>query len=156
MNRRNQLIVIVGSAACALLSACASSPTSQTSPHPAANEAAPPSAEISATISNAGNYKVSYVTHPAPIPLNEPFKIEFWIEPAGEREALGEISVDVDARMPQHHHGMYRLPRVQSLGGDHFEAAGLLFHMPGYWEIYFDITSGGVTERAQFAVEIDG
>ena len=34
-----------------------------------------------------------------------------------------------------------------------YQVDGLLLHMPGYWEVYFDLTTGPVTERAQVAVE---
>jgi hypothetical protein len=108
-------------------------------------------------LSNAGSYVVSYVTHPHPIPMNEMFAIEFWVSPTETGQALTDaMRVDVDARMPHHHHGMYRVPLIRLMGGSgHYEAVGMLFHMPGYWEIYFDITHDGVTERAQFSVEID-
>ena len=35
-----------------------------------------------------------------------------------------------------------------------FRAEGMLFHMPGHWEMYFDITQGGRSERAQVDVDL--
>lgn len=123
----------------------------------AAPEASSPPDGAEQKLSNAGSYLVSYVTHPLPIPLNEMFTIEFWVRPMLlDISEIEELEIEVDARMPHHHHGMYRVPRVNKLGGaGHYEAEGMLFHMPGYWEIYFDISHEGVTERAQFSVEID-
>ncbi|HVR85091.1 MAG TPA: hypothetical protein VMU54_12315 [Planctomycetota bacterium] len=60
----------------------------------------------------------------------------------------------MDARMPAHFHGMNRVPKVTQQADGIFVAEGLLFHMPGHWELYFDITQGGKTERAQVDVEL--
>jgi hypothetical protein len=35
------------------------------------------------------------------------------------------------------------------LGPGRFDVAGLLFHMPGYWELHFDVARENVVERAQ-------
>jgi len=32
---------------------------------------------------------------------------------------------------------------------------GLRFHMPGRWELYFDVTRDGVLERAQIDLELE-
>ena len=145
--------VLVG---CAILMGCAKRAGDEvvsTSAPPIAEASAPENA--AASPSNAGTYHVSYVTHPSPIPMNEPFAIEFWVESAAGTALGDSLHVEVDGRMPHHHHGMYRVPIVQKLGPGHYQADGMLFHMPGYWEIYFDIRHEGVTERAQFSVEID-
>jgi len=129
-------------------------PASSTAPEAGADHAPP--AHAKQTMSNAGAFLVSYVTDPEPIPLNETFAVRFWIKPMmAERSATSELMVSVDAAMPHHHHGMYRHPIVRSMGSGQYEALGMLFHMPGYWEIYFDITHDGLTERAQCSVEID-
>lgn len=144
---------------CMLVCACAPRADEHNAPHVAQQAAAKPTAppaDAKQSLSNAGAYLVSYVTEPSPIPLNEAFAIRFWVEPMmADHSAVDELEVAVDARMPEHHHGMYRQPKVKSLGDGAFEATGMLFHMPGYWELYFDITHAGVTERAQFPIEID-
>jgi len=72
--------------------------------------------------------------------------------------------------MPEHHHGMTLKPLVSAIDGPllqdlppghgargdgRFEVRGMLFHMPGRWEIQFDITHGAVTERAQIEINLD-
>ena len=57
--------------------------------------------------------------------------------------------------MPEHGHGMNRVPRIEAKGGGRFRAEGLLFHMPGKWELYFDVTRGALTERAQADVHLE-
>jgi hypothetical protein len=99
--------------------------------------------------SNAGRYRVT-VTSPAAFPTNELFALAATIEEGCDpprRPATG--SLRVDAAMPEHRHGMNTEPVVTPRGGGRFDAQGLLLHMPGRWEIYFDVTERGVTERAQ-------
>lgn len=109
-------------------------------------------------VSNAGNYRVRFLPVPDPIPLNEVFGLLVLVEPVGagaKEAALGSLRLVADAAMPEHRHGMVRTPRVEPLGEGSFQVEGLLFHMPGRWELYFDITVGRVTERAQFEVNLD-
>ena len=78
-----------------------------------------------------------------------------WIALASAPHVLCEdISLTVDAAMPEHGHGMNRVPKIARADDGHFVVEGLLFHMTGRWELYFDITRGAVTERAQCEVEL--
>ena len=103
-----------------------------------------------ATKGIAGGYALRYRTDPDPIPWGEPFELEVWLLDAGPGAALA-----VDAAMPEHGHGMNRVAEVEALGDGRFRAAGLLFHMPGRWELYLDVTEGAVTERAQVEVVLE-
>ena len=107
-------------------------------------------------VSNDGTYFVTYNSEPAVIPQNEPFAVEVrvFLDEAHTRPAPG-IELALDARMPQHGHGMRREPRVERLGEGHYHVDGIQFHMPGYWELYFDLTQGAVTERAQDSLTVD-
>ena len=50
----------------------------------------------------------------------------------------------VDARMPAHQHGMNYRPTGAATGDGRFAARGLMLHMPGAWELAFDVNPGGV------------
>ena len=102
-----------------------------------------------------GSYQVQYVTNPDPIPLNEPFEIEVRVTSLANRSAASGMSLEVDGRMPHHRHGMNRQPTVTARGSGEFHVENMLFHMPGRWELYFDVTSGGQTERAQDVIHLD-
>lgn len=136
--RRSHLFVMAGTltAAATLLAGC-------TVPRP------PRFADDPKVESAIGNYAV-YYRLPEPLPLNEPFALEAWVEPA-----LDDAQLIVDAGMPHHHHGMNQQPTIARLADGSFAVDGMLFHMPGYWEIYFDVTRGPVTERAQISVELE-
>ena len=48
-------------------------------------------------------------------------------------------SLKVDAHMPEHRHGMNYAPEVKALGPGRWRAEGLMFHMPGKWELVFEV-----------------
>jgi len=100
-----------------------------------------------------GHYRLYYRSEPEPIPLNQPFILTVRVEHA--TPAAEPFSLSVNARMPQHRHGMNTRPRVHDLGDGKFRVEGLLFHMAGRWELHFDISVDGVTTRAQDDVELD-
>src|SRR5437764_1406187 len=77
--------------------------------------------------SNAGTYVVTYESKPSPIPMNEKFDLRFTV--ASKAGSVDGLSVQVDARMPAHGHGMNRMPRVSSQPDGSFTAEGMLFHM---------------------------
>jgi hypothetical protein len=53
--------------------------------------------------------------------------------------------VRVDATMPEHKHGMNYAATVQGGSSGRYRVEGLLFHMPGTWEIAFDVRPVGQT-----------
>jgi hypothetical protein len=107
-------------------------------------------------LSNGGTYRVSYTPAPDPIPLNELFTLTAWVVPAEKAQPVTSPSVlSVDAAMPEHDHGMNTRPRVVAQQDGSYRVEGLLFHMPGRWELYFDVSSGGSTERAQVEVNLE-
>jgi len=108
------------------------------------------------TTSNGGLYYVAYLLPGGEVPLNEEFSIELRIVDAASRSSVVEgAEVAVDARMPDHGHGMKQSARVVRREDGSFLVEGLLFHMPGYWEVYVDVSRGAVTERAQFGIELE-
>ena len=118
--------------------------------------AAPPQESGYAVTSNDGTYQLVFSPEPQAIPLNEMFSLDIHVyDGADRRPVSGDVRLDVDAGMPEHRHGMTTRPRVTPTGGGAFTADGLLFHMPGFWEIYFDITREGVTERVQVPVDLE-
>lgn len=47
--------------------------------------------------------------------------------------------VMVEATMPEHKHGMNYAPTIKAQGEGRFRVEGMLFHMPGSWEVAFDV-----------------
>ena len=132
---------------------------SGSTPDPGDSEAPPvppPSPLPYGGVSNDGTYFVRYRPSPDPIPENEPFALEVQVfEDEGHSRLATDIALRADAGMPQHRHGMIRAPEVAEKGPGQFQVEGMLFHMSGAWELYFDIRREAITERAQFEVVLD-
>ncbi len=107
-------------------------------------------------VSNGGEYVVFLRTEPSPIPENTEFTAIVWVfERLQTDKPLTDISLDVDAFMPEHGHGMNRVPEITKRDDGGFDVKGLLLHMGGNWELYFDVTRGAITERAQKRVVLE-
>lgn len=130
----------------------AARPTPQEAPK------APPPAWLGAreTKSGAGAYLVRWRTQPAEIPMNDEFSLRAWVFAADAPDAvLRDVELVIDAAMPDHGHGMARAPKFVKHDDGSIEARGMLFHMPGRWELYFDVSKDELTERAQVHVELE-
>jgi hypothetical protein len=126
-------------------------------PHSGQMADVPPGPDERTTASNAGGYVVGYTSRPDPIPLNEPFELTVEVRRAGTAgpgPPVDGAALTVDGRMPEHRHGMNVVPEVRAIGDGRFTVTDMLFHMPGRWELHFDVTESGVTERAQFTVHL--
>lgn len=60
-------------------------------------------------------------------------------------------ALKVDARMPEHRHGMNYAPAVAKLGAGRWRVEGFLFHMPGRWEFVFELDSSDLL-RSSFVL----
>jgi len=85
---------------------------------------------------------VMFRTVPAAIEIGRHFSVEAIVCATPPTQGLR-----VDAQMPEHRHGMNYRPTVATTGDGRFVAQGLLFHMPGRWQLLFDVERGGRTER---------
>ncbi len=90
-------------------------------------------------------YQVAYQTDVNPVPVGTHFIVDFAVCPRGK--AVAPSSVRVDANMPEHRHGMNYRPKVITVAPGVYRAEGLLFHMPGRWDLTFDIVTGNTTQR---------
>ena len=104
--------------------------------------------------SNGGHFVVMFQTSPDPVPMNESFTVTFSVAPKVAAKGTPDLTVEIDARMPAHGHGMNKTPKLIRASDGSYKAEGLLFHMPGHWELYFDLSEGGRTERAQVDVDL--
>lgn len=78
-----------------------------------------------------------------PVPVGEPFAIEFEVCPRGPTATIDRLRVD--AWMPEHRHGMNYRTTLSGTRPGPLRAEGLLFHMPGRWQVVFELRAG---ERA--------
>jgi hypothetical protein len=95
---------------------------------------------------------VLYRTVPPAIEVGRHFAVEALV---CAQPSAPVAAVRVDARMPEHRHGMNYRARVSSRGEGLYRAEGLLFHMPGRWHLLFDVERGGRTERLEAEVTLE-
>ena len=71
--------------------------------------------------------------------------------PSSSRFARRQVSlpeqVRIDARMPEHGHGMNYRPSLQARGPGRWRAEGLMLHMAGRWELSFELRRGDQVDR---------
>jgi hypothetical protein len=103
--------------------------------------------------SNGGAFSVELVRFPTPPPRNSPFSFEFKLTSRSKAHAAGPPEIEVDARMPNHRHGMMTQPKAKHLEDGRFVVTGMQFHMAGKWLVTIDATWGRFAERAEFWVE---
>jgi hypothetical protein len=89
----------------------------------------------------SGDLVVFYRTLPAAIEVGRHFTVEAVVCGAAARV------LRVDADMPEHRHGMNYRARVSAAGDGRYVAEGLLLHMPGRWQLLFDVERDGRAER---------
>ncbi len=102
---------------------------------------------------DSARYDLVFRTRPATVAVGSHFAIEFAVCPKGEARA--PQSARVDAHMPAHRHGMNYAAEVAIAEDGRYLATGLMFHMPGRWELVFDLREGGKTDRLSWAVLVE-
>ena len=86
---------------------------------------------------------VVFRTVPPVIELGRHFAVEALVCAHGAMPILTRV----DAEMPEHRHGMNYRPALHDIGGGRYLAEGLLFHMPGRWQLLFDVERDGRRTR---------
>ncbi len=106
--------------------------------------------------STDGTFVVRFRMLPPPgIVVRDPFDVEVEVLDHEGRPLDGALAFD--AAMPHHGHGMNVAPPMRAEGPGRWRVSGALFHMPGYWELYFDRTdpATGARSRAQWSAVIE-
>jgi hypothetical protein len=140
--------------------ACARRPSQPPPPQPNSSIVEPTSAPAMRGgyefASNEGTYLLVITPRPNEMPVNEMFVLQVVVFDSLEHKAIvGDIQLAADAAMPAHRHGMNTSPKVIANADGSFTIKGMLLHMSGDWELYFDVTRNGTTERAQLAVTLE-
>jgi hypothetical protein len=92
----------------------------------------------------SSHYMIAFRPDPMQIEVGGPFAL---IMNVCTKDGEAAELVAVDAQMPEHRHGMNYRTQLVPGGNGRYRVEGLLFHMPGRWELNFDVRSGEETER---------
>ncbi len=108
-------------------------------------------------------YTVTWKTDPRPLPLSTLFEIEATLTDA-KGAPVEDAKVRIDARMPQHGHGMATRPEddegvCDAAGacthpGGVYRTRGMKFHMPGEWSLRFDVDGPAGTDHLLVPVQL--
>jgi hypothetical protein len=106
---------------------------------PATSATCPPPEAGASVIEQAG-VTASWAAEPA-LAVSKPFTLRVALCPA--RAEL----VRVDATMPEHRHGMNYRARLVPAGDGRWRVDGLVWHMPGRWELLLVVRLDGREQR---------
>jgi hypothetical protein len=96
---------------------------------------------LAAPVMQKGDVQAAWKVNGAPIAVGHHFAIDVQVCPEGA------VLARVDASMPEHRHGMNYRPSVKPLGEGRWRVEGLMFHMPGRWELRLDVRAAGATQQ---------
>ena len=105
-------------------------------------------------VSRSGNYIVEYHTSPSPIPTNRMFEMTVSVRERLKKSLARNVTLEVDAGMPDHNHGMNTMPVVERLPSRKFRVRGMLFHMRGEWKLVFSVKRGIMVDKAEQILDI--
>ena len=100
-----------------------------------------PVAPLRTQTSDSGSFRLSWRPLAPEVPTNEPFELAFLLERDGV--PVPGATVAVRGWMPEHGHGMLRRPEVEDEGDGWYRVRGMLLHMGGFWELFFDVFEPG-------------
>ena len=95
---------------------------------------------------------LDYRVEPAPLEVGRHFAMRFQFC----RDDV-EIALDgfrIDAVMPAHGHGMNYRAGVSEIREGVYLAEGMLFHMPGSWQVVIDFEHAGQRRRALVDIKL--
>lgn len=126
-----------------LLAACGSDGTAEVPVPPSSWEG----------VTRTQGLRVTWEGPESGLPLNAEFPVTVRVADAAGN-ALEGATVEFQAEMPGHGHGMLRQPRSTEVGGGVHRVEGVLLHMEGAWVVHVDVIAGGVADRASFEVDV--
>jgi len=98
--------------------------------------------------SSLNNFEVEFeIVNRKAIPVNELFSITGFVI---SKHPIQNFTLELEAIMPEHHHGMNVDPVVNLREDGSFTVDGMLFHMPGKWLLHFYIRHDHLTEVAMY------
>ncbi|MCB9797544.1 MAG: FixH family protein [Alphaproteobacteria bacterium] len=112
-----------------------------------------------------GVYKIQPRVDPDPPAMSRLFAIEVTLLDVATGAPVEDAQVSIDAKMPQHGHGMSTQPVNEPAAGcaegdscPHpggvYRTTGMKFHMPGDWTIEVDIVGPRGPDRVVFVYEM--
>ncbi|WP_155472202.1 6-bladed beta-propeller [Pseudoduganella buxea] len=106
------------------------------------------------TPSNGGNFVIDYRSSSTSFTAGKDNALSFQVRKYNGASVDDSIKIRVSAMMPSHYHGLNQNPQLNKTNDGNWLVEGINFHMPGHWQVYFDIDNGIVVERAQVDIVV--
>lgn len=104
----------------------------------------PPDPREYSGVAREAETRIYYRVDPEEMPVGESIELDVFVCHDGK---LWQGELGFDAIMPVHGHGMNYRPEVTRSGTGRFHIKGILFHMPGEWQLDFVIRDQDVAEH---------
>ena len=105
-------------------------------------------------MSQKGNYRFTLFSTEAPIPLQRIHNWTVHVE-TKDGQPVEDARVFVFGGMPMHRHGFPTKPRVKKyLGNGDYKVEGIKFNMPGHWQMRFNISHKGKSDRVVYDIHL--
>lgn len=98
------------------------------------------------------NYWIRFSPSVDNMPLNHYFEMDVWVTGFTHQTLLYPLTLEIDAGMKAHNHGMNVQPKITRLGNGRFSVKGMLFHMSGQWFIHFTLRRGTLSDHVEVNV----
>lgn len=85
-----------------------------------------------------------------PINVSKPFGLDLIL--CGDAT---DLTVEADAWMPRHKHGMNYAPVVHAEGDGKFNVSNLVFHMPGLWQVRVEVRNVDDAKPNTFLLDVE-
>lgn len=102
--------------------------------------------------SRGGGYTLCWRPVAGRVPRNANFELEVWLF-AGTEPVPG-VELYVRGWMPDHAHGMLHVPRTVDQGDGSYRVSGMLLHMRGHWQLFFDLVRDGSADVAECELDL--
>ncbi|MDF3073087.1 MAG: hypothetical protein K0S54_754 [Alphaproteobacteria bacterium] len=112
-----------------------------------------PVLEAARTLTDDKGFALAWRFVPAQPKIGEFFAVEFAV--CNRAGSATPETLRVDATMPAHRHGMNFQPKIAAIGPNTYRAEGMMFHMPGKWQLVFEQRAPAPSVRVTTDIEIE-
>jgi len=102
--------------------------------------------------SKEGHFVLAWRPVSGDVPRNREFDMEVLVQAEGE--LLEGSQVRVRGWMPDHGHGLNRRPPVSETRPGRYLVEGMVLHMRGHWQVFFDVIHEGVGDTVEFREDL--
>ena len=103
------------------------------------------------TLETESGVQIEFAGTDDSIPLNQLFTMNVSVSNV---PADAAVTIDIDATMPAHGHGMNTIPTIETAeGSNQFEVSNMILHMPGEWELRILVLYGEVAEQVRTTLD---